>query len=175
MRQANIETARGDLAKAKGDLKRRRTLAKSGGVSGEEILHAQTAEKAAQSGLAQAQAALAVAKAKLETNQALTAGTTVAEHPDVKQAAGRLRNAWLANARTALPAPVDGMVAERSAPVGQRVAPGTPLMTVVPLAKVWVEPNFKDGQLARKQTGPPAPMTSDPSGRGVFNPGQGPG
>src|SRR3546814_6919919 len=35
MRQANIETARVDLAKAKSDLKRRRTLAKSGGVSGE--------------------------------------------------------------------------------------------------------------------------------------------
>src|SRR3546814_14371906 len=40
MRQANIETARVDLAKAKSDLKRRRTLAQSGGVSGGESLPA---------------------------------------------------------------------------------------------------------------------------------------
>lgn len=161
MRQANIETAKVDLARAKSDLRRRQTLAKSGGVSGEEILHAQTAEKAAESGLAQARAALAVAKARLETNQALTAGTTIAEHPDVKQAASHLRSAWLANARTQLPAPVDGMVAERSVQVGQRVAPGTPLMTIVPLKQVWVEANFKEGQLADMKPGQKVTMTSD--------------
>jgi membrane fusion protein (multidrug efflux system) len=167
VRQADIERAKVDLAKAKSDLARRRTLAKSGGVSGEEILHAETAEKAAESGLAQARAALAVSRAKLETNQALTAGTTVAQHPDVKQAADRVRNAWLANARTTLPAPVDGMVAERSAQVGQRVAPGTPLMTVVPLQQVWVEANFKEGQLARMKPGQSVTMTSDLYGDGV--------
>src|SRR3546814_20189698 len=69
-------------------------LAKSGGVSGEELLHAQTALKSAQSGLAQAKAALAAAQARLATNQALTDNTTVADHPDVRQAAPRLRDAW---------------------------------------------------------------------------------
>lgn len=161
MRQANIETAKVDLTKAKSDLRRRLQLAKSGGVSGEEILHAQTAEKTAESSLAQATASLAVAKARLETNQALTAGTTIAKHPDVKQAAARLRTAWLANARTKLPAPVNGMVAERSVQVGQRVAPGTPLMTVVPLQQVWVEANFKEGQLADVEPGQKVTMTSD--------------
>ncbi|MRT32442.1 EmrA/EmrK family multidrug efflux transporter periplasmic adaptor subunit, partial [Xylella fastidiosa subsp. multiplex] len=65
---------------------RRQQLAKSGGVSGEEILHAEAALKTAQSGLAQARAALAASRAKLATNQALTQGTTVADHPDVRQA-----------------------------------------------------------------------------------------
>src|SRR3546814_4839545 len=91
-----------------------------------------TAVKAAQSGLAQVQAALAAAQAKLETNQALTAHTTVAAHPDVMQAADQLRKALLANSRTRLPAPVDGLIAQRSVQVGQHVAPGTPLMTIVP-------------------------------------------
>src|SRR3546814_4254953 len=100
VRRADIERAQVDLAKARSDLKRRQTLAHSGGVSGEEILHAQTAVKAAQSGLAQVQAALAAAQAKLETNQALTAHTTVAAHPDVMQAADQLRKALLANSRT---------------------------------------------------------------------------
>lgn len=167
IREADIERARIDLAKARSDLKRRQTLARSGGVSGEEILHAQTAEKAAQSGLAQVEAALAAARAKLQTNQALTAGTTVAKHPDVMQAADQLRKAWLARSRTRLPAPVDGMVARRSVQLGQHVAPGTPLMTIVPLREVWVEANFKENQVRRMQAGQKATLTADLYGSGV--------
>jgi membrane fusion protein (multidrug efflux system) len=161
VRQADIERAQVDLAKAQNDLKRRQTLAHSGGVSGEEILHAQTAVKAAQSGLAQAKAALSASQAKLETNQALTAGTTVAGHPDVMQAADQLRKAWLASSRTRLPAPVDGLVVQRSVQVGQHVAPGTPLMTIVPLNQVWVEANFKEGQLRHMRPGQNATLTAD--------------
>lgn len=161
VRQANIERARVDLAKAESDLKRRKALASSGGISGEEILHAQTAVKVAQSGLAQAQAALAASKATLETNLALTSGTSVAAHPDVQQAADQLRKAWLANARTELPAPVDGMVAQRSVQVGQHVAPGTPLMTVIPLHKVWVEANFKEVQVTHIKRGQDVTLTAD--------------
>lgn len=167
VRRADIERAQVDLAKAQSDLKRRQTLAHSGGVSGEEILHAQTAVKAAQSGLAQAQAALAASQAKLQTNQALTAGTTVAAHPDVMQAADQLRKAWLANSRTRLPAPVDGLVAQRSVQVGQHVAPGTPLMTIVPLDQVWVEANFKEGQLRHMKPGQNATLTADLYGNDI--------
>src|SRR5690606_23882174 len=124
LRQADIQRAQAELSRAQSDAKRRQQLAKSGGVSGEEILHAQAALKSAQSGLAQAKAALAASQAKLATNEALTKGTTVAQHPDVLQAVANLRNAWLANFRTVLPAPVNGVVARRSAQVGQRVAPG---------------------------------------------------
>ena len=167
MRQANVDGARADLAKAESDLKRRQTLARSGGVSGEEILHAQTAVKAAQAGLAQTTAALAAANATLRTNQALTANTTVAKHPDVLQAAGQLRKAWLANTRTELRAPVDGMVAERSVQVGQHVAPGTPLMTVIPLHQIWVEANFKEVQVRKMKPGQSATLIADLYGNKV--------
>lgn len=160
-RQADIERAQADLAKADSDLKRRQTLARSGGVSGEEILHAQTAVKAAQSGLAQAKAALAVSRAKLETNQSLTANTTVPHHPDVLLAADKLRQAWLAASRTQILAPVDGMVAQRSVQVGQHVSPGTPLITLVPLKQLWVEANFKEGQLQRMKPGQRATLVAD--------------
>src|SRR5690606_2990418 len=146
LRQADIQRAQAELTRAQSDASRRQRLARSGGVSGEEILHAQAALKSAQSGLAQAKAALAAAKAKLATNEALTSGTTIANHPDVRQAVSGLRNAWLANFRTTLPAPVCGTVARRNVQVGQRVAPGTPLMTVVPLDQLWVEANFKESQ-----------------------------
>ena len=106
LRSADIVRAQAELARAQSDVSRRQQLAKSGGVSGEEILHAEAALKSAQSGLAQAKAALAAARAKLATNQALTRGTDVAGHPDVQQAVAGLRNAWLAQSRTVLPAPV---------------------------------------------------------------------
>ncbi len=167
VRRADIERAQVDLGKAQSDLKRRQTLARSGGVSGEEILHAQTTFKAAQSGLAQAQAAFAASQATLKTNQALTAGTTVPAHPDVMLAADQLRKAWLANARTRLPAPVDGVIAQRSVQVGQHVAPGTPLMTIIPLQQVWVEANFKEGQVRHMKPGQQVKLTADLYGRDI--------
>lgn len=167
VRQADIGRAQADLNRAQSDLKRRQALAASGGVSGEEILHAETTLKTAQAGLAQARAALASAQAKLATNLALTQGTTVENHPDVRQAAADLRNAWLASSRTVLPAPVDGMVARRSAQVGQRVAPGSVLMNVVPLDQIWAEANFKEGQLRHMRVGQPVTMTADMYGGSV--------
>lgn len=167
MRQANLDKARADLSRAESDLKRRKTLAQSGGVSGEEILHAQAALKAAQAGVAQAQATLASAKANLLTNQSLTANTTVAKHPDVLRAAAQVRQAWLAKARTQLLAPVAGMIAERSAQVGQHVAPGTPLMTIVPMHQLWVEANFKEVQLRKMKPGQRVTMTADLYGGSV--------
>jgi len=158
---AAVQRAQTDLARAQTDLKRRQTLASSGGVSGEELLHARTAVKGAQSDVAQAQAALASAKAKLATNTALTQGTSIADHPDVRAASAALRSAWLDRSRTDLPAPVDGVVAQRSVQVGQRVSPGTPLMTVVPLGQVWVEANFKEGQLRHMAIGQPATLRAD--------------
>lgn len=167
VRRADIVRAQADLSRAQTDLQRRQALAKSGGVSGEELLHAQTAFKAAQSALAQAQASAAASRAKAQTNLALTEGTTVRTHPDVLRAAANVRNAWLAHSRTVLPAPVAGMVARRSAQLGQRVAPGSPLMTIVPLDQIWVEANFKEGQLREMRVGQPAIVHADLYGSDV--------
>ncbi|HEX7387852.1 MAG TPA: HlyD family efflux transporter periplasmic adaptor subunit [Castellaniella sp.] len=159
--EANVEQADTQLHKAQNDLQRRNALRNTGGVSGEELLHAQIAVKSAQAGVAQAKAALAAAKAKLATNQALTRGSTVANHPDVRQAADRVRQAWLANVRTHVLAPVSGMVAQRSVQLGQRIQPGTPLMTIVPLQSLWVDANFKENQLADVEPGQKATLVSD--------------
>lgn len=84
----------------------------------------------------------------------------MADHPDRRQAIAGLRNAWLAQSRTVLPAPVGGVIARRSVQVGQRVAPGAALMTVVPLDRVWVEANFKEGQLRKMRVGQPVKMVA---------------
>ena len=93
VRSADIVRAQADLSRAQSDLQRRQALAKSGGVSGEELLHAQTALKSAQSAVAQARALAAAARAKALTNLALTDGTSVATHPDVLRAAANVRSA----------------------------------------------------------------------------------
>ncbi|MBV2181136.1 MAG: HlyD family efflux transporter periplasmic adaptor subunit [Castellaniella sp.] len=165
--EANVEQADTLLHKAQNDLQRRNALRGSGGVSGEELLHAQVAVKSAQASLAQARAGLAASKAKLATNQALTRGSTVATHPDVLQAADRVRQAWLAQERTRVPAPVTGMVAQRSVQLGQRIQPGTPLMTIVPLNSLWVEANFKENQLHAMKPGQKVSLVADLYGSDV--------
>ena len=79
----------------------------------------------------------------------------------MQAAASKVRDAYLSYARNTLPAPVTGYVARRSVQVGQRVAPGTPLMAIVPLDGVWVDANFKEGQLTRMRIGQPVTLTAD--------------
>ncbi|MFT4196234.1 efflux RND transporter periplasmic adaptor subunit, partial [Ottowia sp.] len=98
---------------------------------------------------------------QLASNQALTDGTDVDQHPSVLAAAAKLREAWLAAHRTELPAPVSGYVSKRSVQLGQRVAPGAPLMALVPLDQLWVDANFKENQLRHIRVGQPVTLTAD--------------
>ncbi|WP_175944675.1 efflux RND transporter periplasmic adaptor subunit [Burkholderia pyrrocinia] len=152
--RAQVALRQSDLSKAEDDLRRRVAIAQTGAVSQEEISHARDAVKAAQASLDGAQQQLA-------SNRALTANTTIASHPNVMAAAAKVRDAYLANARNVLPAPVTGYVAKRSVQVGQRVSPGTPLMSVVPLNAVWVDANFKEVQLKHMRIGQPVELTAD--------------
>ena len=172
--RADIAERESDLAKAQDDLRRRLSTGMSGAVSDEEISHARDAVKSAQ-------AALDAARQQLGANRALTAKTTVDDHPDVLAGAARVRDAYLAYSRTTLPAPVTGYIAQRSVQVGQRVSPGTPLMSVVPLDQVWVDANFKEWQLRHIRIGEPVKLTADVYGSSVvyhgkvvgFTPGTG--
>ncbi|WP_321876792.1 EmrA/EmrK family multidrug efflux transporter periplasmic adaptor subunit [Paraburkholderia bannensis] len=158
--QAQVAVRQADLSRAQDDLRRRMQVAQTGAVSQEEIAHASDTVKSAQ-------AALDAAQQQLAANRALTANTTIADHPNVMAAAARVRDAYLANARNTLPAPVTGYVAKRSVQVGQRVSPGTPLMSVVPLNAVWVDANFKEVQLKHMRIGQPVEMTADVYGSSV--------
>jgi len=166
-READVGRAATELARAQDDLARRMTLADSGAVSGEELNHAQSAVTNARGALAGAEAALASARQSLATNQALTEGTSVERHPTVERAAARVREAYLAYARTTLPSPVTGYVAKRTVQVGQRVAAGAPLMSIIPLDQLWVDANFKEVQLRRMRIGQPVKLTADAYGSAV--------
>lgn len=157
---ATVALRKVDLARAEEDVARRSALARIGAIPGEELVHAQQAVRTAR-------AALAVASEQLKRNHALIDGTTVESHPDVQAAAVQLRNASVALARTKVVAPVGGVVTKRGVQVGQRVAAGAPLMSVVPLDHLWVTANLKESQLRNVRIGQPVRLTTDLYGDGV--------
>ncbi|MDP9991761.1 membrane fusion protein (multidrug efflux system) [Variovorax boronicumulans] len=167
LRQSDIVKAQSDIAKAQDDLQRRRALSGNGAVSKEELNHAETQLDTAKSQLAAAQAGVVAAKEALVSNQSLTEGTSVAQHPSVLAAAAKVREAYLATQRVAMPAPVDGYVAKRTVQLGQRVAAGTPMMSIVPLNQLWVDANFKEVQLRNIRIGQPVKLTADVYGKKV--------
>jgi membrane fusion protein (multidrug efflux system) len=167
LRNTDVLRAQSDIARASDDLKRRQALTGNGAVSQEELNHAQTQLVNAQSALAAAQAGVLAAREQLGSNQALTDGTSVEQHPSVQVAAAKVREAFLATQRTALVAPVDGYVAKRTVQLGQRVAAGAPLMALIPLSQVWVDANFKEVQLRAIRIGQPVTLTADLYGKKV--------
>jgi membrane fusion protein, multidrug efflux system len=152
--RAVVDQRRADLARAQSDFNRRRNLAASGAVSGEELGHAQDALKAARD-------ALVAAEKNLAASSALVGRTGVADNPDVRAAATQVERAWLALVRTSVHAPVTGYVARRSVQLGERISPGAPLMAIVPLGRLWLEANFREVQLRRMRIGQRARVVAD--------------
>ncbi len=165
VRETDIARAKTDLARATDDLNRRQSLVGNGAVSKEELGHAQSQVAAAQNALAAAQAGVSAAREQLSSNQTLTEGTHVDSHPSVMVAAAKVREAYLALHRAALPAPVDGYVAKRTVQLGQRVQAGAPLMSLIPLNQLWVDANFKEVQLRTIRIGQPVLLTADVYGK----------
>ena len=152
--QAEILAREADVSRTEGDYARRRNLAESGAISGEQLANAKTAAAAAAANLQAAQHALA-------SQNELVRGYSVADHPETKSARAQVEKAKLDLSRTVIRAPMDGIIAQRKAQVGQSVAPGQALMTVTPIDQAYVDANFKEVQLADVHVGQPVTLTSD--------------
>jgi membrane fusion protein (multidrug efflux system) len=160
-RQADVERARADLARAAKEYERRLPLAATGAVSGEELTKVKTAMESAQASFAAAEASFRAAQGSREANEVLIEGVPLEQNPEVTAARFRVDQARVALERTVIRAPVDGVVAKRSVQVGQMVQPGTPLMTVVPVQQAYVSANFKEVQLKTVRVGQPVELESD--------------
>lgn len=167
---ANAQVAQSQVAleKAQEEYKRRTQLAASGAISKEELAtslsalnNAMASVNVAKAGLAQAESKRKAAQSNLEANEALIKGTSQSSTPDVLVAQAQVDQAKLDLSRTVIRAPLDGVVASRSVQVGQRVAPGSILMTVVPVNQLYVDANFKESQLKNVRVGQTATLTSD--------------
>jgi len=167
VREGDVVRAQNDISRLSEDLARRQSISGLGAVSAEEIAHLQSQLRQAQSALATAKAAVLPARDQLQSAQTMTDNTQVPSHPSVQAAAAKVREAYLALHRATLPAPVDGYVAKRSVQLGQRVAAGSPLMSVVALNALWVDANFKEAQLRNIRIGQPVTLTADVYGKKV--------
>ncbi|MBA4012311.1 MAG: EmrA/EmrK family multidrug efflux transporter periplasmic adaptor subunit [Phenylobacterium sp.] len=172
--EAMLASARSDYSRAEVEYGRRRNLAESGAVSGDELTQAENRYQAAKAALAAAQAGLAQAKAaaaqsagQQKAANALVAGTNVEDNPEVAAARAKLAQAELDLVRTTIRSPVDGVVARKSVVVGQKVANGAPVMSIVPIQTAYVDANFKEVQLRKVRPGQPVELTSDLYGKGV--------
>lgn len=158
--QSTVALRRAELSRAQADMERRRDLVKTGAISAEDFRHAQDS-------VTMAQAALDAAGQQFAGNQALIDHMALARHPDVLAAASQVEEASLALARTRLRAPVAGMVTRRNVQLGQRVSPGAPLLSIVPLDHLWVTANFMEGQLAHLRVGQKVALRADVYGGSV--------
>ena len=172
--RAQLSDAQAGFAKARIDLQRRQALVGGGAVSGEELTAARNAFASAQAALTTARAAISQAEAgrnaasgELSANQVLVRGLSEDTDPGVLAAKARLAAAKLDIERAVIRAPIDGVVTKRQVQLGQRVAQGAPIMTIVPMNQVYIDANFKERQLRGVRVGMPVEATADIYGGGV--------
>ncbi|MDM1758919.1 MULTISPECIES: HlyD family efflux transporter periplasmic adaptor subunit [unclassified Acinetobacter] len=172
--KAQVAQAEVGYQQAQQEFARRQQLSASGAISKEEYTKSQSTLNNAKASVDVAKAALAQAESKrkaaqsnLDANEALIKGTSQTSTPDVLVAQAKLDQALLDLERTEIKAPLDGVIARRSIQVGQRIAPGTSVMKIVPLSQLYVDANFKESQLKNVKVGQKATLTSDLYGKKV--------
>ena len=153
-RDAEVTRSQVELAQAQSDLERRAGLIGAQAIAPEELAHAQASVELARASLAAAQRDAAAA-------HALVGRTPVAQQPAVLQSRASYQQAWVNARRASIVAPISGMIAQRSVQLGQRIAAGQALMTVIPLQDLWVDANFKEGQLGALRIGQPAELRTE--------------
>ena len=155
--QAAVASARARLAFAQADARRFGNLAATGAGTMQEHQRADTTLQQGQASLDSAVASLDAARRQLDV---LKAQRSAAE-ATVKADEAQLEQAKLNLSYTQIPAPIDGMVGERSVQVGNYVGPGATLMTVVPLDQVYIEANYLEVDLLHVRSGQPVTIHVD--------------
>jgi membrane fusion protein (multidrug efflux system) len=139
-----------------------------------QVVEAQFGIRAAESRLAQARAAVDQANANLRGSQTTTEQVTVtrarsvAAEARMQQMQAQLKQAELNLERATVKAPVAGIVSKKTVEAGQVIQPGQPVLTIIPLEKVWVTANFKETQLRDMKPGQKARIEVDAYGGQEF-------
>jgi membrane fusion protein (multidrug efflux system) len=155
--RAQLASSRADAAFAASQVARYAPLAASGAETQEKLTTLRNqATQAAKSVSAQA-AAVTEAERRIGSLRAQVRQA---------QAQGGAAKAQLAAAdvnlgSTIIRASVDGRVGDKSVRIGQFVAQGTRMMSVVPLAKMYLIANFKETQVGLMRPGQPASISVD--------------
>ena len=141
--RSTVEQALANADKAQKDLERMRDLVAQKMMSPQALDAAQAAARAAQ---AQVEASKQSANSAGDQITASSAALTAAQ---AKVEAARAARDLAANqlADTRVVAPASGVIAAKNVEPGQLVQAGQPLLSVVPLADLWVTANLKETEL----------------------------
>ncbi|HMJ18311.1 MAG TPA: HlyD family secretion protein [Gemmatimonadaceae bacterium] len=157
---AQTGAARANANKAQQDLARARELADKQIISKQQLDAAQATAAVAQANLLAAQRQAAAAGGTVNTAEA---GVRVANARTLASRAAA-ENAQLQLDYTRITAPASGEVSRKQVEVGQLVAAGQPLMSIVADTGMWVTANFKETQLATIRPGQPVEFEIDAYG-----------
>jgi membrane fusion protein (multidrug efflux system) len=144
-----------NLARKSSD--RRRELIRTSAVSQAQVDESDAA-------LSKAEAAVSAAAATVEAQGqriAVLASQRAAAVAAVEQAQAARELAQIDLDNTVVQAPVDGVIGNRQVRKGRLVAPGTPLLDIVPVRDVWVVANFKETQVEHIRPGQRARIKVD--------------
>lgn len=164
LQQSTIQQAVADLdAKmaqaefAKIDAERYRWLVQRNSGTTQDEQRSSALDKQAQASVISSKAGIVASKQQLDVLNAQISEAKAA----VAQAEADLQTAKLNLDYTEIRAPIDGYVGNRAAQVGGYVAQGAYLLTIVPAHGLWVDANFKEGQLAQMRAGQRATIIAD--------------
>ncbi len=179
--EANLSQARAGYEQARYDLEKFTRLAKSGDVSDRQREQARTTSEAqaavvesTRKQVAATRGALTAARANLENppirssqanavqKQITQAQSDVAAaQSDGERASAQLKEAQANRADLTIIAPFDGTIATRAAEPGEVVAPGTPIVTMLDLGKVYLRGFVPEGDIGRVKLGQAARVYLD--------------
>lgn len=158
--QSEIEVRLADLIVSKQDWDHRIDVIDNGGVSLENLQHAEARLKAAFYNLKSTESLYLRERALIES-------TSIRSNPLVRRAEDTLRDAVVRLYRCKVYAPNKGLIAQRKAQVGMYMKAGDPMMSVIPLDQIWVNANYKETQMKKMRIGQKVKITADLYGRFV--------
>jgi membrane fusion protein, multidrug efflux system len=155
--QAELAAAEADAVRAQQDYKRYGALLTTAFASRQRYEQAEADARKTSAAVSRSRAALAAAESEL----GVLKSQVREEKARRQQARANLRLAQNNLANTVIRAPVSGVAGNRVGQVGQYVRPGTELVSLVPLPRVYVTANFKETQLTHMRLGQPAEVSVD--------------
>jgi membrane fusion protein, multidrug efflux system len=154
---ASVASVEADLARVQQDYKRYSTLMSTDFASRQRFEQAQADARKGEAAVAKSRAGLAA-----EQNQlAVLRSQQREEQAKLQQGHANLQLAQSDLENTVIRAPISGVAGNRAGQVGQYVKPGTQLLSLVPLSRVYVTANFKETQLTHMRPGQLAEVSVD--------------
>lgn len=162
--RAAILAADAEAQRTAADQARFDRLAEAGAASRRDVDQARAAATSAAAEGARVRAKLGVSQSQSAAvgarQETLNAALAEAE-AQAARAQAALDLARQDSSHTLIVAPIDGVVGDRKANVGDYVQAGSRLMTIVPMGKLYVTANFKETQVSRMVAGQHATVEVD--------------